>query len=213
MFTEQATVQSKPSRRGGGRPRNEGLRASIVEAARGLAFAGGAGSVTARRLAEAAGCSSGAIYLHFDSIEHVLHELRMEGHALLTRYLELPSADLDAVERLCRMQREYQRFGVENPNHFRLMFGRPVEADAPADLSAAEARSLGVVERAAELGIEKGELARDLDPMVVANVTWMSVHGLTSMTVSGHAAVTAAGRTTEVLEGIVRATRAWLGSK
>jgi len=166
--------------------------------------------VSARKIAAEIGCSATAIYLHFDSIEHVLHEIRMEGHALLVGYLMRPPESMSAVERLCAMQRAYHSFGIENPSYFRVMFSSRVNAAPLGALVTSEGASLDVVRAAAALGIERGELRDDLDPVVVANISWMSVHGLTSMVVSGHAAVTAPGLEARLLDSLTDATRAWL---
>ena len=166
--------------------------------------------MSARKIAAEVGCSATAIYLHFDSIEHVLHEIRMEGHALLVRYLMGPPESLSTVERLCAMQRAYHRFGIENPGYFRAMFSSRVDAATLGALVTSEGASLDVVRAAVALGIERGELRDEIDPVVVTNISWMSVHGLTSMVVSGHATVTAPGRETQLLDALTDATRAWL---
>lgn len=187
-----------------------GLRERIVAAAGRLCFASGVEAVSARKIAAEIGCSATAIYLHFASIEHVLHEIRMEGHAMLVEYLRRPPETLDAVERLCQMQRAYHRFATENPSYFRVMFLSRVDAAPLGQLVAAEGASLDIVRTAAALGRERGEIDRGLDPLVVANVCWMSVHGLSSMVVSGHAAVTAPGLADRLLDSLTEATRAWL---
>jgi AcrR family transcriptional regulator len=186
------------------------LRERILEAARRLCFGGGVEALTARKIAAEVGCSATAIYLHFDSIEHLLHELRMEGHALLADYLRRPSAALDAVERLCAMQREYHRFGVDNPNYFRLMFLGRVDGAELGRLVASEGATLEIVRDAASVGLERGQIRAGLDALVIANTAWMAVHGITSMIVSGHAAVTAPGLEAELIASANAALGAWL---
>jgi AcrR family transcriptional regulator len=192
--------------------RGPGLRERLLDAARTLCFEEGVAGVSARKIAARVGCSATAIYLHFESIEHVLHAIRMEGHALLTSYLQRPGPELHAVERICRMQREYHRFGLEHDIYFRVMFSSRVDGGPLGELVVAEGASLGVVRAAAAMGIARGEIDASLDPLVIANVCWMSVHGLTSMVVSGHAAVTAPNLGDELLSGVTHATRAWLGA-
>lgn len=142
----------------------------------------------------------------------MLHAIRMEGHARLVEYLLAPSESLPAIERLCAMQRAYYRFGTENPSYFRVMFLSRVDAAPLGELVASEGASLDVVRQAAELGIKRGELRDDIDPVVLANVGWMSVHGLTSMVVSGHAAVTAPALEDRLLETLIAAMRVWLAT-
>ena len=212
MLTSSPAAGDGPRRRSKKAPAAGagGLRERLLDAARGLCFEDGVAGVSARKIAARVGCSATAIYLHFKSIEHVLHEIRMEGHALLTSYLQRPDAELHAVERLCRMQREYHRFGLEHQSYFRVMFLSRIDGGPLGELVVAEGASLGVVRAAAARGIARGEIDASLDALVIANVCWMSVHGLTSMVVSGHSAVTAPGLDAKLLDGVTGATRAWL---
>jgi AcrR family transcriptional regulator len=187
----------------------EPLRTRILAAARRLCFAEGVDAASARKIAAEVGVSATAIYLHFESIEHLLHEIRMEGHALLTEYLRRPDARMNAIERICAMGVEYYHFGLEQPQYFALMFGR-VDRGQLGRLVATEGASLDVVREAAKIGIERGDIRAELDPLVIANVAWMSIHGLTSMVVSGHAAVTAPKLEAQLLEGLMQSMTAWL---
>ena len=188
----------------------EPLATRILTAARTLCFEDGIDGLSARKIAGEVGVSATAIYLHFESIEHLLHEIRMEGHALLVEYLRRPDTNMNAVERLCAMGYEYHRFGLEHPQYFRLMFLARIDKGQLGRLVTAEGSSLDVVREAAALGIERGEIRAGLDPLVVANVAWMSIHGLTSMVVSGHAAVTAPKLEVQLLEGLMQSMTAWL---
>jgi AcrR family transcriptional regulator len=181
-----------------------------MDAARRIVFADGVDAISARNIAAEVGVSATAIYLHFESIEHLLHEIRMEGHALLTEYLRRPDERLNAIERICAMGFEYHRFGLEHPNYFQLMFLARIDKGQLGQLVTSEGASLDVVREAARRGIERGEIRSEMDPLVIANVAWMSMHGLTSMVVSGHAATTAPGLEAELLGGLMESMRAWL---
>jgi len=186
------------------------LRDRIVDAARRIVFAHGVDGISARNVAAEVGVSATAIYLHFESIEHLLHEIRMEGHALLTEYLRRPGEEINAIERICAMGYEYYRFGLEHPNYFQLMFLARIDKGQLGQLVMSEGASLDVVREAAKRGIERGEIRSGTDPLVIANVAWMSIHGLTSMVVSGHAATTAPGLEAQLLGGLMESMRAWL---
>jgi AcrR family transcriptional regulator len=156
------------------------------------------------------GCSPTAIYLYYESIEHVLHHLRLEGHALLAEYLRRPAATLDAPARLTAMQAEYLRFGREHPSYFALMFLARLPERPLRDVFRDESDTLAIVREAALAGAEAGTVRSDLDAGLIANEVWLLVHGLTAAIVSGHVAVTAPGREAELLRGVQEATRAWL---
>ena len=186
------------------------LRDRIVDAARRLVFSHGVDAISARNIAAEVGVSATAIYLHFESIEHLLHEIRMEGHALLTTYLRRPDEQMNAIERICAMGYEYYRFGLDHPNYFQLMFLARIDKAQLGQLIVSEGASLDVVREAAKRGIERNEIRGGLDPLVIANVAWMSIHGLTAMVVSGHAATTAPGLEPQLLEGLMESMRTWL---
>ena len=58
---------------------------------------------------------------------------------------------------------------------------------------------------AVKAGIERGELRRDLDPLVATNTLWAHIHGVTALAVAGLLVETAAGHQTEVLEATLAA--------
>jgi len=213
VLTKGAGRRRAPARRARsvGRPAREPVRAAILDAARRLCFEHGSAAVTARKVAAEVGCSATAIYLYYRSIDHLLHLLRLEGHALLAEHLRRPPATLHAALRLCAMQDEYLRFGLEHPRYFGLMFPVRLGEGPSLEVGREEAATLLVVRDAAALGIERGELRRDLDPLVIANHCWLAVHGLTATAVSGHLRFTAPGvDAVALVEQIKRATAAWL---
>src|SRR6185295_7659729 len=108
-----ATRPGRQRRRG-----KEYLRAALLRSARRLYFAHGVEGVSARKIAEAVGVSATTLYLHFEGIDDVLDQLRVEGHEILARYLRSADATLPAPERIRAMGKAYYGFGSENPQYF-----------------------------------------------------------------------------------------------
>lgn len=190
-------VAAEPRRRGTGRT----TRARILAAARKLWFAEGPAGVSARRIAEAVGCSPTAIYLYYRNLGEVIEHLRLEGHALLAERLRAVRG-AGARERLEAMGRAYHRFGVENPRFYALMFG--LEPTPPSRRAVQrEMFTLMILHEAVRAGIDRGELRADLDPMVATNALWAEMHGVTSLAVSGLLVETAGGHPEAIFEMVL----------
>jgi AcrR family transcriptional regulator len=203
MLTRRAAVALRPGRRPGT------LRAAILRAARRLHAAHGVEGITARALAQAVGVSPTALYLHFRSLEDVFEQLRMEGHERLAGYLKAAGGDT-ALARIRAMGRAYFRFGVEHGGDFDLMFhGRPGAARR-RDAVHREMFTLLILRDAVVAGIAAGELRNDLDPMVVTNALWATVHGVTALRAAGLLVETSDGHADEVLDAVLDGALRWI---
>jgi AcrR family transcriptional regulator len=185
----------------GGRRRN--LRTAILDAARRLCFAEGVDGVSVRKIAREIGCSATAIYSHYQSIDDVLHHLRMEGQTLLAEYFHAVDATLPPLERLRELGRAYYHFAVEHPRYYEAMFlarftDRPTRAFVQRELF-----TLLLVRDVVKEAMEAKLIRTDVDPMVLANAIWSQIHGLASLAVSGLVLLTAPGHAEELLEVVL----------
>ena len=169
--------------------RGEGelLRAEILAAAERLLIkTGDEGAVSIRAIADAAGVTPPSIYLHFADKTELLAavcEARFEDFA---RYLEEATAGVDdPLEALRARGRAYVRFGLENPEHYRILFmtrpGVDRQPKAIEDLPGMTAFSR-LVEDVAR-GMDSGLLAQG-DSFLVATGLWSAVHGVTSLLIA-----------------------------
>src|SRR3982750_4104215 len=102
-------------------------RTRIMDAARDLFAREGYEAVSMRRVAEAIEYSPTAIYVHFrDKQDLMLQICQCDFMGLAIGVGELQKI-ADPVERIRRMGHAYIRFGVEHPNHYKLMFMTRVE--------------------------------------------------------------------------------------
>jgi len=148
---------------------------------------GGTESVTMRALGERLGVSRAAAYRHFEDKTALLVAVAAAGFRRLNERLqELEAgAPKSSLERARRMGEEYVRFALENPAHYRLMYGReamrrqnlPELRDAGSELF----EQLVDVIRAYQ---DSGGIRRD-DPRAQAYVAWSAVHGLASLLIEG----------------------------
>jgi AcrR family transcriptional regulator len=162
------------------------LRRALLDAAASLLRSGGADALTLRALAEAVGVSRTAPYRHFADKADLLIAVATEGFERLRSALHAVTAHGAAgLEGFEAMGVAYIRFAVENPAHYRLMYGREALArrQVPALQAAADATYDELVALIAARQAT-GDLRTD-DPEALAYVAWATVHGLASLLVDG----------------------------
>jgi AcrR family transcriptional regulator len=101
------------------------LRAALLDEAAAMIAEGGAASVTMRALGRRLGVSRAAAYRHFEDKTALLVAVATAGFGRLKDRLQAVDAGAprSSVERIRRMGEEYVRFALENPAHYRLMYG------------------------------------------------------------------------------------------
>lgn len=204
----------KPKRRSSaaeGRGRDD-LKRAILDAARRLCLKDGIDGVSARKIAREVGCSPTAIYLHYRNLDEVLHHLRMEGHAVLSRYFAEVDRSLSPRRRLRAMGEAYFRFGHEHPYDYELMFLHRFKEVPGREFVSREIFTLLEVRDVVKQGMDAGEIRRDLDPLVVANGIWSNMHGLTSLAIAGLLLQTAPGLEDRLLDGVLESIDRWIAA-
>jgi AcrR family transcriptional regulator len=162
-------------------------RAEILGAAERIFIRDGYQGATIRKIAEEVGVSSTALYMHFRDKDEILLEI-CEGaiSTLLASNSEISGQPIDSVSRVRMMLDAYMRFGLENPNTYRLAFcSAPAEfaaqrREATADLGTrCYERFMSVV---AEIAAEGRLRLGDADD--AAFTLWAACHGLVSLAIS-----------------------------
>jgi AcrR family transcriptional regulator len=161
------------------------VRTKILDAARELFAREGYDAVTMRRIADAVEYSPTAIYLHFKDKETLVRELCEEDFASLAKAFQKIAKESDPLERLRKIGMAYVDFGVEKPNHYRLMFmtsrHEPAEMEGLEKGNPEEDAYAFLVTTVAE-AIAQERLRPELkDPQVVAQAAWAGVHGVISL--------------------------------
>jgi len=163
------------------------LRAALLAEAAVMIAEGGVASVTMRALGHRLGVSRAAPYRHFEDKGALLVAVAAAGFDRLKNRLKSTDAasPRSGLERFRRMGDVYVRFAVENPAHYRLMYGREALArqDQPELRESANAlfEQLVSVFQAHQRG---GGIKRQ-DPRAQAYVAWSAVHGLASLWIEG----------------------------
>ena len=157
------------------------LRAEILHAAeRLLVESGDEEAVSVRAVAREVGCTPGALYLHFRDRQQLLFALCERYFAGLdARIADAVGGGDDPIECLRHGGAAYVRWGVENPEPYRMIFMRRRD-DAVGE---AGATAFGHLVEVAQRAIDAGRVA-ERDAVLVATGLWSVVHGITSLAVS-----------------------------
>jgi AcrR family transcriptional regulator len=144
------------------------LRQVLLEAAEALLRRDGAGRLSLREVARAAGVSHNAPYRHFPTRETLLAALATDGFRRLAAALRAGQGAAHGPAALVPLGRAYLRFADSNPALYRLMFSDgPRKSDHPALAEAAHAAFAPLAEALPERGAAVG--------------AWALVHGLAEL--------------------------------
>lgn len=157
------------------------VRAALITEAARLLDGGGPDAVSVRKVADAVGTSTMAVYTHFGGKPELLRAVCSEGFHQLGRRLDRVRTTDDPIADLFACMRAYRRAGRDNPHLFRAMFARPViEVLVDPDEQRAALQTFLVLVRVVERAMEAGRMGAD-DAGEVAVELWSAVHGLTSI--------------------------------
>jgi AcrR family transcriptional regulator len=181
--TETPARRSR-SRRGQG----EQLRDEILAAAeRILIETNDQAALSIRAIASAVGVTPPSIYLHFADRNDLVFAVCERHAAHLEQAMTDAAAGVDDPwERIRRRGYAYLRWGLDNPEHYRiLMMSRP---DHTPDrlLDERLADTAGLVPAAEDVGAAMAARQLDApgDPVETTEILWMMIHGMVSLLIS-----------------------------
>ncbi len=180
-----APLRRQRSKRGEG----DRLRDEILDAVDAILMANATpDAVSIRAVAERVGCTPPAIYLHFFDKQELLFDVCARRFRQLNQAVDLAVAavpDSDPLGRLEAGMRAYVRFGLDHPEHYRILFmGKSILTPDQLD----ELRRHGVngldplVDRCRRC-IKAGVVTSE-DPKLMAYGVWSVVHGLVSLQIA-----------------------------
>ncbi len=160
------------------------LRAALLDAALALVASQGAGALSLRAVARAAGVSAMAPYHHFADRAALVAAVAQIGFERLytAKLAALDGAGGGAAEALVAGTRAYVAFILDNPELYRLMKG-PELADRAAHPGLAAAAALPAA-KLADLIAALGPLA--VSPDAAAHSLWSFAHGLGVLAIDGY---------------------------
>lgn len=178
---------ASPKRPRARRGEGEKLRELILDAAEELLIrTGSVEAVSIRAVADLVGVTSPSIYMHFADKNDLIFAVCEKHFQKFDEFLEeAGSASDDPLESLFLRGRAYVHFGLQNPEHYRILF-----MTKPA-LTPERFQDEGMIERmaafqhlieAVDRCIRAGAFAGD--PLELSVLFWSYAHGLTSLLIT-----------------------------
>jgi len=144
--------------------------------------------LTLKVLSDATGTSRSAIYRHFSSKDALMEEVIRRGFEEFDRITSpiLLDQKQPLVDRFYKTSKVYINWAKENPNLYRLLFGRKYAYIREEILSIKEENcdAFGALKCAVEEGQKEGILKKE-DSLRQSVVIWASLHGLSSLMIDG----------------------------
>ena len=164
----------------------EEIRGKILDAARDLFVTEGFEAVSMRKIADRIEYSPTAIYFHFRDKESLLKELCQSDFLSLAQQFVKAKTIADPIERLKATGMAYLHFGLEHPNHYRLMFMTPhppVEPDN--EKGNPEEDAYAFLKSIITEAIAKKRFRTEYkDAELVSQIVWSGVHGVISLQIA-----------------------------
>ncbi|UJP40435.1 TetR/AcrR family transcriptional regulator [Cellulomonas palmilytica] len=160
-------------------------RARILDAAVDLLARGGAGALTVRAVATAAGCSTIGVYTHFGGKPGLVEAILLDAYEQLDAAAAAVDDVADPRERLVAGAHAYRDWALAHRTHYLLMFSPIVPAVGP--LPAVEergARSYAAHRARVDAAVAAGVIDDD-DVDASAFHLWTSVHGAVGIEILG----------------------------
>lgn len=175
------SVSRARARKGDG----ELLREEILAATERLLLeTGSEEQVSIRAVARATGVTAPSIYRHFEDKTHLLFEVCARQFELLDEAIEAAVAGIeDPVMAMMARGKAYVRFGIEHPEHYRIMFMGPAYATPDQWSDLLQTGSFAHLIEGIEAAIAVGALEAT-DTFSAALHVWANIHGLTSLLVA-----------------------------
>ena len=165
------------------------VRNVLLQQAENILIDEGPAGLSLRRLARLTGVSEAAPYRHFDGKDGILAAVAIAAFERFAEQLETAAASTENhEERIMALGAAYVQFAFENPQHFRLIFGRErPPRDQYPELRDAADNAFDVLQRAVTSVDRKAEmtLAEAASAYNRALAAWSRAHGIAMLVIDG----------------------------
>src|SRR5919199_820237 len=169
-------------------PRGEGhrLREELIEAASKLLTRGTSEeALSLRAVAREVGIAPTSIYLHFRDKEEILWEVSEARFRELGQHMDKMAAQASSPAEALRARAiAYCRYGLDHPNHYRVLFGSEPIEKAKRSLSKLPGGWVFEGLRGSVARALRSEGAARTDPFLSTLVLWATLHGFVTLRVN-----------------------------
>jgi AcrR family transcriptional regulator len=160
------------------------LRNTLLTIATELLAEEGIQSLSLRKIAQRAGVSHNAPYMHFADKEAVLVAIAEAGFQMLSVDVEaaMALADNSAHQQVLAASKAYVRFAIDRAAHLQVMF-RSIDVEKYPNLAVVSQASLRRLSELVKSGQARGEF-RAGDPDEMTKAIWAMVHGISTLSIA-----------------------------
>ena len=162
------------------------LKYRLLEEARKSLLSEGFRNFSLRKVARKVGVSPTSVYLHFDSKDHLVHELMEESIDRLNERL-FRAADLseNPIQKLHDLAHEYVAFALEHSREYQIihMTSSDEMSRYPKEKFRKARRGYDIVADILEEGVRK-KVLDESHPRIAAYTFWAQLHGVMSVVLS-----------------------------
>ena len=160
------------------------LRNKLLEIANGLLAEDGVHGLSLRKIAQRAGVSHNAPYMHFTDKEAVLVAIAEEGFRSLAIEVDsaIAKAENSTRQKLIAASEAYVRFALNHSNHIQIMF-RPTDVEKYPILHEVSQASLNRLFELVKNGQKSGELSSGKTHEMTKAI-WTMVHGVANLSIA-----------------------------
>jgi AcrR family transcriptional regulator len=179
----EKTARSQRKAKGSGHLR----RAEIIEAAERIFIEDGYDGATIRKIADAVGVSSTALYMHFADKSEILVEISESAFSqLLAQNTEIGALQMEPVARVRKMLEAYMTFALAHPNAYQLVFCSTRSALSPERSEALSelGQKCFALFRDAVAKVHAAGLLKTGDVDAAAQTSWAATHGLVALLIT-----------------------------
>lgn len=160
---------------------HENLRETLMAETAVMIAEGGVENVTMRKLAQRVGVSRGAPYRHFADKSSLLTAVAEDGFQRLKQQMANAVNSESHLQNFYHIGLAYIHFALENPTHYRLMFGpEGTQLEDDSTLTAVADEAFLILQNSIELCQQEGTV-KPGDPCHIGYATWAMVHGTASL--------------------------------
>ncbi len=164
---------------------NSATRDAIFDAGLRLLSTEGHESLTVRRIATEAGCSTIGVYTWFGGKDGLIDAIWRSGFESFADALESARALKAPLSQARGQAKAYRTWALSHPMHYQVMFMKAMPGFTPTTESqVASGRAFQSLLNAVNDAHTKGEL-RSPDITAVAMTMWAAIHGLVSLELVG----------------------------